>query len=239
MYLSALFVTISVAVFFGAAFAYMSTSNKPVDTLNAGVNNIAISEVKISADKLNNHNYDNIINKDGSVQNLNPGDVVPLKYNITNNGDVAVQGNSYVYLIFDNNKTVVSQTDTDLKAKYYGDQSNLIDSVSLWRNNTELTYTEGEFKQGNETYYARRYEISPSAFMLNGKSEDIGSPQKIDIDFDVKFDSHANSNTMNQGFRFKTFTNTIQYKNTSEEDLNKLMSEEKSFFVVTGGEKNV
>ena len=230
--------TVSVAVFLGAAFAYMSTNNKPIKTLSTSVNNISISEVKISTDKSNNQNYDNIINKDGSIQNLNPGDVVPLKYSITNNGNIAVQVNSYVYLIFDNNKKIVSQNSTDLREKYYGNQSNLIDSVSLWQNNTKLSCTEGYFKQGNEIYYARRYEILPAAFTLNGKSEDIGSPQKIDIDFDAKFDLHANSNTMNQGFRVKTFTNTIQYKNTSEEDLNKLMSEEKSFFVVTGGEQN-
>lgn len=216
------------ATVFGTTFAYMSTQTDPV-TLVSEVKNIEVSDIQLKAEAKSD--TDQKGQDDGSLDNLNPGDRISLSYKIKNTGEIDGQGKSYIYLIFNNKNQNLK--DTESPKSVYGENSNFIESVGLYKEGgqSKLKGTSGYYNLSGKEFPAMRYEM--------GDYFDINSNEEIDFKdknpIELGFDRTANKYTMNQSLTIKTFTGIIQKANTSSDDLSKIVDDSKVFRVKEEG----
>lgn len=218
----------------GGSFAFLhtqDTGNKvstQIGTVSMGNLAVEISnKSETTSDELN----DIKIDENGNLTNLNPGDIVPIDFTVTNSGSKSVIEKSYVYLIFDNNQATGTPTD-----KVYGDYSNFIDMVSVLNDKgNAVEVTTGTYKLGdNASFKAIRFEVPENGTILNGfgpnaeKEQDVTSNSATHT-FKVKFGIDANVHTQNQSMKVKIYTQSIQYRNTEDSDLTALMDDSAVF----------
>ena len=233
----------------GGSFAYFSAqdTDAPKDTK---IGTVTIDKVDINIGTPENKegtvNTDAEKDENGNLIKLNPGDIIPVDFKITNTGSKSIEEKTYVYIIFNNNGSAD-----------YGKYSNFKECVSILdETGKEITTTKGTYTDKDDkgnilgTYEALRFAVEPGILNgnpskgnaetqedTNGDTQDKdGNPiegqyQKTHA-FKIKFKLGANVHTMNQSLEVRTLTQAIQYRNTNSTDVDKLLEEaEKEVFV--------
>lgn len=222
------------AALFGLVYAYFATQTDP-SAAKTTVGTVSLSDVQIKFDPSETHSEDladNVIDAEtGELKNLNPGDIIPVKFDVENVGTKSIVSKSYIYLVFDNN------------GEGYAQYSNFIDCVTVKDANgraiPESAIVRGEYKIGDTWYPALRFEAldysgDESFDVLNGTGTNAETEQgieatKVTHTFKIDFSLDANVHTQNESMSVKTFTRALQYRNTGEDDIDDLM-DDSSFF---------
>lgn len=197
---------IALTIFMGTSFAYLYT-NKTHEPLNTNIRNLEISNIELSATP--EQNSDIIKLNDGSLKNLNPGDNIPISYDIINHGNTNILTKSSVYFIFND--------------------ENLINDIKLvGENNEEIKGIEGEYNLNGQKFKSIKY----SSDIFNLSKKDNNNPKTEEFtktfNYKIQFNENASINTMNKKMTIKTYTGAIQSENTSDDDILKI-SEDPNF----------
>lgn len=214
---------------------------------------VTLGTVDISADPLQLQRAQTAANmisenkeaaKGSNIQNINPGDRLPLTLTIHNDGSKSVLTRSYLYVMFDD-PAMMADYHLLVKDKegWYGPKNQLVeitDGTKIVTNPgtakealTNVAVATGSYTIGGVTKRARRYEFR---YLLNGykgaaETEAIGrfgtngtkntARKSFDHTYELYFQvkSMAPYSTMNKGIQFHALTTAVQYRNTSDKDL--------------------
>jgi hypothetical protein len=225
---------VAAAALFGIVYAYFSTQTDP-QSATGTVGTVSLSDVQIKFDPSETHSEDladNVIDAEtGELKNLNPGDIIPVKFDVENMGTKSVFSKTYIYLVFDNN------------GEGYSRYSNFIDCVTVKDADGNVVPPEsivrGTYLIGETWYPALRFEAqdysgNESFDVLNGTGDNAEIEQGIEVNkvthtFKIDFSLDANVHTQNESMSVKTFTRALQYRNTADDDIDDLM-DDSSFF---------
>lgn len=218
----------------GGSFAFLH-SQKSVAPVSAQMGTVGMEDLVINISDKSETTSDSLndiyLDSNGNLKNLNPGDIIPIDFTVTNDGNKSVIEKSYVYLIFNNGQTSGSPTDN-----VYGDYSNFIDMVSVLDEKGEkVNVTSGVYKVGdNASFKALRFEIPENGTILNGTGANAETETGVTSSsathkFKVKFGVDANVHTQNQSMQIKIFTQAMQYRNTGNNDMSSLMDDSAVF----------
>lgn len=214
----------------GGSFAYFAAQDEGEDQ-HSKIGTVTIDDVKVNIGTPENTegtvNTDAEVDKDGNLIRLNPGDIIPVDFKITNTGSKSIEEKTYVYIIFNNNGSAD-----------YGKYSNFKECVSILdEKGTEIETVKGTYTDKGEdgsvlgTYEALRFAVEPA--ILDGNPNKTNAETQTEANgqyekthaFKIKFKLGANVHTMNQSLEVRTLTQAIQYRNTNKEDVDKLLKE--------------
>lgn len=232
--------SVGVICLLGSSLAYLNAKQDvklEMHTGNVGIDNVEITypqKAENSSDELNDLKVD----ENGNLINLNPGDIVPIEFTINNNGNKSILERSYVYIIFNNNSSADKGNANHTTGDNYGKYSNFIDMISVTNADTAhsaITVTKGTYQDENGNQYkALRFSCPETNTILNGtglnaEEEENALGASATHKFNINFGVRANVHTQQQSMQIKVFTKAIQYRNSTDQDLNELL-DDSSFF---------
>lgn len=248
-------ILVALAVLAGLTFAYLS-SLKQEEDLSATIGTVSISgsdvtfapsiyDPRIEDDKIVTAANKLDGETEGELRNLNPGDLIPASFKVINEGTKSVVSKSYAYIIFDgddyaNNIELAEKFANSLKIYSNSAGTN---EVSVTKGIYTLRTTTGTVEQ---ECLALRFDVTSfdakggqtGVDALDGSQEKDASPEStlengkptITHRFWIKFAQDANmADLQGKSFSVKTFTKAIQYRNTSNSDLDDIMDDSSIF----------